>query len=286
MRKPPKGTTVPEFAAIVAAAKARNVDAHDLILFLGETGWRFSEGTALDVGHVEDDGTDVWVTVGQVFRIDGSGRQVLSLDEAKSYAGFRRIRLFPSSASVVRRRLPGKAPGDLVFTNSRGRCWNQNTFLCETGPRIVADAHLGDRKPTPHWLRHMHVAVLSAAGAPPQEIQRRIGHESIQTTINVYGGMIGDVSDTVVDNASAIMAGGVHHHPCQVTDDQQTCHAPQVGPKRSHQPRSPAGARRLRWAVHGCCLTGADYAVARRSARSAAAASASSGRDATTAMSV
>jgi len=207
VRKPPKGTTVPEFAAIVAAAEARNIDAHDLILFLGETGWRFSEGTALDVGHVEDDGLDVWVTVGQVFRIDGTGRQVLSVDEAKSYAGFRRIRLFRASAAVVRRRLVGKAPGDLVFTNSRGRYWNQNTFLRETWPRIVADAQLGDRKPTPHWLRHMHVAVLSAAGAPPQEIQRRIGHESIQTTINVYGGMIGDVSDTVVENASAIMSG-------------------------------------------------------------------------------
>jgi len=207
VRKPPKGTTVPEFAAIVAAAKARNIDAHDLIVFLGETGWRFSEGTALDVGHVEDDGGDVWVTVGQVFRIDGAGRQVLSVDEAKSYAGFRRIRLFPASAAVVRRRLVGKAPGDLVFTNSRGRPWNQNTFLRETWPRIVQDAQLGERKPTPHWLRHMHVAVLSAAGAPPQEIQRRIGHESIQTTINVYGGMIGDISDGVVDKASAIMAG-------------------------------------------------------------------------------
>lgn len=114
MRKPPKGTTVPEFAAIVAAADARNLDAHDLILFLGETGWRFSEGTALDVGHVEDDGLDVGVTVGQVFRIDGTGRQVLSVDEAKSYAGFRRIRLFPASAAVVRRRLVGKAPGDLA----------------------------------------------------------------------------------------------------------------------------------------------------------------------------
>ena len=208
VRKPPKGTTVAEFAALVASAEKRNLDAHDLIVFLGETGWRFSEGTALNVGNVEDDGDGLWVTVGQVFRLDGSGRQVLSVDEAKSYAGFRRIRLFPASAAVVRRRLADKSSGDLVFTNSRGRPWNQNTFLRETWPRIVAAAGLGDRKPTPHWLRHMHVAVLSAAGAPPQEIQRRIGHESIQTTINVYGGMIGDVSDHVMDRAKAIMEGG------------------------------------------------------------------------------
>lgn len=206
-KKPPKGTTVPEFRAILEAAQKRNPDAHDLILYIGETGWRFSEANALDVRDVEDDGTDVWVTVSQVFRLDGSGRQVLTVDEAKSYAAFRRIRLLPESAAMVRRRVAGKGPGHLVFTNTRGRHWNQNTWLRETWPRIVADAQLGDREPTPHWLRHMHVAVLSASGAPLPEIQRRIGHESIQTTINVYGGMVGDVSDDTLGRAAAIMSG-------------------------------------------------------------------------------
>ena len=206
-RKPPKGTTVREFESIRAAAWARNRDAHDLILFLGETGWRFSEATALDVRDVADDGADVWVTVTQVFRIDGHGRQVIAPDAAKSHAGFRRIRLFPDSAAMVRRRLLAKSPGDLVFTNSRGRHWNQHTFLRDTWPKIVADANLGARKPTPHWLRHMHVAVCLAAGASLQEVQRRIGHENIATTIGTYGGMVGDLNDTALDNAAEIMAG-------------------------------------------------------------------------------
>jgi site-specific recombinase XerD len=209
-KKPPKGTTVPEYRAIRESAGRRNPDADDLICFLGETGWRFSEGTALDVREVEDDGTDVWVTVSQVFRLDSSYRQVIAEDEAKSWRAFRRIRLFPESAAVVRRRVVGKRPGDLVFLNSRGRPWNQNTFLRETWPRILKDAGLlkdPAHKPTPHWLRHMHVAVLGAAGAPMQEIQRRIGHESIQTTIDVYGGMIGDVSNDALGKGAAIMAG-------------------------------------------------------------------------------
>jgi integrase len=209
VKKPPKGTTVPEFRALLEAATRRNADAHDLIAFLGETGWRFSEATALDVRDVEDDGTDVWVSVSQVFRLDASYSQVLSVDQAKSYAAFRRIRLFPASAAPVRRCVVGKRPGDLVFTNSRGRPWNQNTFLRETWPRIVAEAGLTnpERKLTPHWLRHMHVAVLAAAGVPMQEIQRRIGHESIKTTIDVYGGMIGDISDDSIGRAGEIMAG-------------------------------------------------------------------------------
>lgn len=208
-KRPPKGTTVPVYRAILAAARERNPDAADLITFLGETGWRFSEAAALDVAYVEDDGVDVWVTVGQVFRIV-ENRQVLAVDEAKSDAAFRRIRLFPESADVVRRRCLGKRPGDLVFTNSRRTFWNQNTFLRTTWPGILADAELwqGARKsPTPHWLRHMHVAVLAAAGVPMHEIQRRIGHEHYSTTVDVYGSMIGDISDESLSRADAIMTG-------------------------------------------------------------------------------
>lgn len=208
-RKPPKGTTTVEFRAIRAAAHHRNPAAEDLILFIGETGWRFSEATALDVRDVEDDGVNVWVNVTRVFRLDGSGRQYMAEDEAKSEAGFRRIRMFPDTAAMLRRRVVGKGPGDLVFLNSRGRLWNQNTFLRDTWPRIIADAGVvtEKRKPTPHWLRHMHVAVCLAAGAQPQEVQRRIGHEHFSTTMDVYGGMIGDISDDAIEQAAALMSG-------------------------------------------------------------------------------
>lgn len=225
VKKAPKGTTVPEFDRIVSAAREtkKNDDAADLITYLGETGWRFSEGTALPRIAVEDQGDvevkhpdgsielvpQMWVTVVQVFRIVDN-RQVLVPNAAKSYAAFRRIRLFHASARVVRRRIAGLGPTDLVFTNSRGNPWNQNTFLRTTWPGILAAAGLwqGARvSPTPHWLRHMHVAVLAAAGVPVQEIQRRIGHESITTTIGTYGGMIGDMSDDALERSASIMAG-------------------------------------------------------------------------------
>ncbi len=209
-KKPPKGTTTPEFRALLDAALETkgNPDAHDLILFLGETGWRWSEAAALDVRDVEDNGTDVWVTVSQVFRIDGFGKQVLSEDEAKSYRAFRRIRMFPETAAMLRRRLIARGPGDLVFMNSRGNHWNQNTFLRVTWPGILKAANLGEgRKPTPHWLRHMHVAVCAAAQVPMHEIQRRVGHEHYSTTVDVYGGMIGDMSDDSLARAAALMSG-------------------------------------------------------------------------------
>lgn len=207
VKKPPKGTTLPEFRAILEAAAPRNPDAGDLILFLGETGWRWSEGAALAVRDVEDDGTDVWVTVSRVFRVDDRGRQFVAEDEAKSYAAFRRIQMFPASAAMVRRRVAGKQPDDLVFTNTRGRPWSQNVFLRETWPGLVADAGVAARRPTPHWLRHMHVAVCDAAGMTPAEISRRIGHTNLSTTYGVYGGLIGGGRSEAIDAAAELMAG-------------------------------------------------------------------------------
>lgn len=213
-KKPPKGTTTVEFRAILAATNG-NIDAHDLILFIGETGWRFSEATALAVRDVEDDGTDVWVNMTRVFRVDSSSRQYIAEDEAKSDAGFRRIRMLPDTAAMLRRRVVGKGIVDFVFTNHRGGHWNQTTFLRDTWPAILRRAGLTDkdgepidgRKPTPHWLRHMHVAVCLAAGAGMQEVQRRIGHEHYSTTADVYGGMIGDISTDAIERAAALMSG-------------------------------------------------------------------------------
>jgi hypothetical protein len=39
------------------------------------------------------------------------------------------------------------------------------------------------------------VALCHAAGMSLAEIQRRLGHEDIQTTINTYGRMIDEMSD-------------------------------------------------------------------------------------------
>lgn len=209
-RKPPKGVTVLEFRALLdACERRRNPDAADLILFLGETGWRFSEATALDRRDVSDDGTDVWVTVTRVTRLAGS-RYVIAEDAAKTDAAFRRIRLLPESRAMVRRRILGRRPGDLVLTNRRGNPWNQHTFLDTTWPAIVREAGLVERHPTPHWLRHFHVAVMAAAGAPMHEIQRRIGHDHYSTTVDVYGRMIGDSSDDVMGRADALLRGAAH----------------------------------------------------------------------------
>ena len=60
------------------------------------------------------------------------------------------------------------------------------------------------KTPRFHDLRHTYAAWLISAGVPLPEIQRRLGHESIQTTVDVYGGLLeqaGDLADDAIDAA-------------------------------------------------------------------------------------
>lgn len=202
-----KGTTVAEWRAILAAAKKRNPEAHDLILFMGSLGWRWSEAAALAVGDVYDDGEHVWVDVTRVFRII-ENRQILVIDAAKTQAAFRRTRVNTECATMLRRRIVGRGPNDYVFTNSRGNHWNQNTFLRDTWPALRSAADVGDddRRPTPHWLRHMAVANMARAGIAMHEIQRIIGHDDLATTNKTYGGMVATLSPQGVADLDAVLA--------------------------------------------------------------------------------
>jgi site-specific recombinase XerD len=198
-----RGLSLPEYQRLVTAARALNPDAADFIIFLGCTGWRFSEAAALPAWAVEDNGHRVHVTLSQVSRRTTTGYAIVA--DAKSQAGLRRVRLIGESVAVVRRRIVGLGPDDLVFTTPNGGRWFHGPFRDRQWLPAVAAAGLADRKPTPHWLRHSHVAMCHAAGMTMAEMQRRIGHEDIRTTINVYGRMIEDMPDDVADRLDLLM---------------------------------------------------------------------------------
>lgn len=74
-------------------------------------------------------------------------------------------------------------PGQLVFTNLKNR------FINPQKVGQVMDAHctrFGIRPITPHGLRHTHCSILFEAGASLKEVQDRLGHADIQTTMNIY----------------------------------------------------------------------------------------------------
>lgn len=54
-------------------------------------------------------------------------------------------------------------------------------------------------RPTPHDLRHTHAAWLLSAGIQPVAVQRRLGHERLDTTTETYGGLLPEVDDDIID---------------------------------------------------------------------------------------
>lgn len=200
-RKPPKGLRLPEVQALTATARSMNPAAADLIDFILGTGWRIGEAVALTAGQVEDDGVEVYVTVSRVWR-----REVGFVEDAKSDAGLRRLRVLGDAVGVLRRRVVGLSPADLVFTTAKGVPWDESGFRRDHFDKITKAAGLiGDRRPTPHWLRHSHVFICHAAGMDLAQIQRRLGHKDIQMTINTYGRLIDGMSDDVAARLDALL---------------------------------------------------------------------------------
>ncbi|MFD3658042.1 tyrosine-type recombinase/integrase [Streptomyces sp. NPDC058620] len=58
-----------------------------------------------------------------------------------------------------------------------------------------------------HDLRHTHVAWLVAANIPLPAIQARLGHESIQTTIDRYGHLVRALDSDISAAVQAAMGG-------------------------------------------------------------------------------
>jgi len=93
-------------------------------------------------------------------------------------------------------------PGDaLLFTAPRGGTIMHRTFWSDIW--LPAVEHLKPR-PRPHDLRHTHAAWLLAAGVPVHVVSRRLGHESIKTTVDVYGGLLPDAQVAAAAAADAV----------------------------------------------------------------------------------
>lgn len=200
----PKGLMPAEWQALHSNLTTIDQDAADLAAFLIGSGWRWGEASALTPEGVEDYGPDapMYVTMMQVTRRGAKGTKAGTtsvVPEGKAQKSMRRIKLDAETAAIVRRRCVGKGTTDPVFDRG-GKAWTYTPFQ-----KIFTRAAAGlTRRPTPHWLRHTHVGWLAMSGTPLPELQARIGHASITTTIGTYGSMISDVSDDTLEKFAAM----------------------------------------------------------------------------------
>lgn len=194
-RKPPAEMlflTPDEILALAAAAShpivrhrggERQIETPErglLIRTAGFTGMRAGEITALRVGVVDLNERQIRVVSSAT---EAYGQ--LQFGAPKSWRR-RSVPIPRALADELSAHLKGKAPDDLVFTSSNGTPVRHSNFYARHFKPAVRRAGLPEGLRF-HDLRHSYAAILIAAGAHPRAIMERLGHSSIQVTLNTYG---------------------------------------------------------------------------------------------------
>jgi integrase len=192
-----------------------NIDQHyrPLVMFLARTGCRFGEATAIDVGSVDLEHATVRIDRA----VKRSAQGTFYIGSPKSRRSKRTITLDPQLVDALRPLTAGRHHGLLFRThegqrvshsNFYGRKWStalDSASRCDTHPTDPCTCPgVLRRRPRVHDLRHSHASWLIAAGVPLPIVQARLGHESIKTTVDLYGHLAED-ADRVAAEAMAML---------------------------------------------------------------------------------
>ncbi|MFC3928428.1 site-specific integrase [Streptococcus caprae] len=92
---------------------------------------------------------------------------------------------------------------DLVFVNLDGQ---PHSFDYINYHLKVILKKYGLKKITPHGFRHTHCSLLFEAGATIKEVQERLGHEDIKTTMNIYAHVTKEVKEQTAQKFAQFMS--------------------------------------------------------------------------------
>lgn len=187
--------TPAEFADLID-----HIPAHyrPFVRFLYGTGCRWGEAVALQVQDVALPN----VRIRRALKWTPDGPRIVGATKTKR--SNRTVVVGDVMLEDLREACEGKAGTALVFTAPRGGGILHRTFWSRAWLPAVNNM---TPRPRIHDLRHSHASVLLAAGVPIHVVQARLGHESIQTTVNTYSHLLPDAQ--VAAAAAADLAFGV-----------------------------------------------------------------------------
>jgi integrase len=172
-----------------------------LVLFAAYTGLRAGEIAALRVGRLDMLRRRVEVAE-SLSIVPGQG---LVFGPTKNYQR-RTVPLPAFLADELAEHLASRASlgrDALVFTSQQGAPLRQHHFYWRHFKPAVQRAGL-DVRPRFHDLRHTCVALLIAEGAHHLTIMRRLGHSSIQVTLDTYGHLFPELEEDVTQRLDAV----------------------------------------------------------------------------------
>lgn len=191
------------------AAEITDPDARDLADWLVGTGMRWSEATALRISDLNLTADRPSVNVQRAWKKakKGTAGGAFYLGPPKTKKARRLLRLSPVQVEMARRLATGRKGDDYLFRAAMGGEWRHaNYYNRKWKPAVEAAMKKGlPKRPRIHDLRHTHVSWLIAARIPLPAIQIRLGHESIQTTVDRYGHLVQGLDDDIASAVEAVM---------------------------------------------------------------------------------
>jgi len=173
---------------------AERIDPHYslFIRFLGGTGLRYSEATALRKRDVMVSKGRAVVSVTRAWKSVGRGEEI---GPPKSKKGRRNVTCNEALSQALIEHMADIKLDDFVFRRPDGDYVRNSRFHKEVWqPLMVALLESGelDRKPWIHEIRHAHCTHLLKAKVPVHIVQARMGHEDSATTLRVYSRLAND----------------------------------------------------------------------------------------------
>jgi len=190
-----------------------NMDPHFLpfFQFLVGSGLRFGEATALKAGDFELDAKAPSVKVTKAWKQDDVGGYYVGAPKTKKSR--RTVSLAPSTVTAIRKAVERAGEGYVFTLKEGGVMRSGSTFnrawqpaLLKTGYTPSTKAQQGNM-PRIHDIRHTHASWMIFAGMEIFQLSRRLGHESITTTMDRYSGLLPDAQFAAIDIATKALEG-------------------------------------------------------------------------------
>lgn len=185
-------------------AEAHSERYRPMIYLAVDAGMRWSELIGLRRGRLDLRNRKVRVTEQLVRLDDGTWLR----KEPKTSASVRSITVSGFTADLLARHLerisvPG--PEGLVFPNAAGHPLVSCSFWNNHFRRALLRTGIECRF---HDLRHTSVALAIAEGSHPKAIQGRMGHSSINVTLDRYGHLFPELDESIASAFDARLVAG------------------------------------------------------------------------------
>jgi integrase len=168
------------------AEKLPNKRAYVYFRLLAFTGMRNGEALALKWSDVDIVNKTLNINKGVSRKATG-----LYVHTPKTPSSIRRISLDDKTIEVLMDFMEetNSEKDDLIFRNENNELLTQSKsrkWLILTQNKIDEERKENMKRITVHGFRHTHASLLFEAGASIKDVQVRLGHSDIQTTMDVY----------------------------------------------------------------------------------------------------